>query len=121
MALRDDGVQARDWSELPGLVVKGRPGTLPAWPVPRAIDALQKLCHDALLRAAGMPPRYFATVPAGEPIALHAWAQALQRAARHAEHPLNAALLVESLVLQGRQAFRPERPAAAVGYTRSHE
>nr|WP_316639152.1 hypothetical protein [uncultured Roseateles sp.] len=36
---------------------------------------------------------------------LHAWGQALKRAARHADHPLNAGLLMESLFLQGKAAI----------------
>jgi len=74
--------------------------------VPRMIDALQKLCHDALLGAVGVAPRYFPAVPrATDSSALHAWSRVLARAARHAEHPVNAGLLVESLVSQGRAAW----------------
>ena len=36
-----------------------RPRRLAGWPLPQAVDALQKLCHDALAVACGAPPRYF--------------------------------------------------------------
>ena len=68
--------------------------------------------------AVGAPPRYFpaATVPGdGDLAALTGFGQALRKAARHAEHPLNAALAVESLVLQLRRAWRPQAAAVAGG------
>ena len=47
-----------------------------------------------------------AAVPAvRDAVALGAWQRALVEAARHAEHPVNAGLLVESLVMQGARAW----------------
>ncbi|HJV94706.1 MAG TPA: hypothetical protein VJ608_01665 [Albitalea sp.] len=69
---------------------------------------LQKLCHDAMRSAAGAAPRYFPAVPATARLdALSAWARELARAARHAEHPWNAGLMVEALVQQAKQALAP--------------
>jgi DNA polymerase-3 subunit delta' len=51
-------------------------------------------------------PRYFPALPAVRALApLQAWHAVLLEAARHADHPVNAGLLVESLVLQGRRAL----------------
>jgi len=95
---------------VPALVQRGEAGTFAAWPLPRLVDALQKLCHDAACVAAGAAPRYFPATslpPAADPAALTAWSAELMRVARHAEHPWSATLLVESLVQQGRRALRP--------------
>jgi len=103
-----DGLDAARWRGLPMQVARGDATVLAGWTLPRAVDALLKLCHDAWSCAVGAPPRYFprdalpSTVSARE---LPGWHKALQRAARHAEHPLNAALQVESLVTQGQRAL----------------
>jgi len=83
-------------------------GTLASWPLPRVVDMLQKLCHDAMRVASGGTPRYFpapAMPPAAALAALSAWARELGRNARQAEHPWNAGLLVESLTQQARLAL----------------
>lgn len=111
LALQREGIAAAQWRELPAQVRRGSIAAVAGWGTARLIDALLKLCHDALCLAAGAAPRYF---PAGAielrnaPAALHAllaWQEALRRAARHAEHPWNAALLAESLIEQGRAAL----------------
>ena len=112
------GLTADAWRRLPREVRAGQSAALAGWPLPLAIDALQKLCHDAVVAAVGAPPRYFpaAAVPGdGDVAALTAFGQTLRQAARHAEHPLNAALAVESLVQQLRRAWRPQEPPSAGG------
>jgi DNA polymerase III subunit delta' len=102
------GIDARQWLALPQQIARGDVGTLGAWPLPRVVDMLLKLCHDAMRVAAGSAPRYFPTSampPAASPAALSAWARELQQAARNAEHPWNAGLMVESLTQQARQAL----------------
>ena len=73
------------------------------------IDALHKLCHDALSVAAGAPTRYFpASAIKVQREALGAlldWERELTRAARYAEHPWNAGLAVEALIEQGHRAL----------------
>jgi DNA polymerase III subunit delta' len=105
-----DGGDARDWARLPALVAKqGDPGPLTGWPLPRAIDALVKLCHDAMALAAGGAPRFYpaTALPAGASLpALVEWSKALAHASRYDEHPWNASLLIESLVTQGRRAWQ---------------
>jgi DNA polymerase-3 subunit delta' len=103
-----EGVDAGVWVSLPQQILRGEAGALASWPLPRLIDMLQKLCHDAMRVAAGAAPRYFpaAAIPARTSLAaLSAWARELQRNARNAEHPWNAGLLVESLTQQARAAL----------------
>lgn len=107
------GIDAPAWERLPSEIAAGRATTLAGWPLPLAIDALQKFCHDLLAAAVGAPPRYFrrAAVPGGGDLhRLNDCAKHLRDAARHAEHPLNAALAVEALVLQLRRAMPGARP-----------
>lgn len=104
-----DGLQAAAWLQLPKRVARGEASSLSDWPLPRAIDALQRLCHDLLRRCHGGPPSYFSAESLPQPrqaAPLHRWAKALQQASRHAEHPLNAGLLLEALFAQGQLALR---------------
>ena len=103
-----EGLDARQWLDLPQQIARGEPGPLAGWPLPRVIDVLQKLCHDAMRVAAGAQPRYFPrqAVPPPVPLArLSAWAKELQKGARHADHPWNAGLLVESFTQQAHEAL----------------
>lgn len=112
LALHREGFDATRWQRLPRAVAAGDAAPLSGCTVARAVDTLNRLCHDLMLGAAGAAPRYFAPgcLPAGASLpALAAWARTLQRAARHDEHPWNAPLLLEALVASGRRCF----PAAA--------
>ncbi|MDE2367577.1 MAG: DNA polymerase III subunit delta' [Burkholderiales bacterium] len=111
LALAQQGVDAAAWTALPLAVARGQAGALAGWPVPQALDALQKICHDAMARSVGGLARYFPhdAVPARAGIAaLAAWSRELDRVARHADHPWNEGLLIESLVLSGRAALSAE-------------
>lgn len=102
------GVDAATWKKLPALVARGEATPLAGWPLPLVVESLQKLCHDALLVAHGVAPRYFpaGSVPPGYGVAqLTQWATELRQAARHAEHPWNAGLKLEALILRGQQAL----------------
>jgi len=115
-ALAEAGIAGAHWRALPQAVAQGRAQALAGWPVPRVVDALNKLCHDAMALAAGGAPRYFpaGSVPPGATLpALNAWASELARVARHDEHAWNEGLLVESLVSQGRAALAAAAPHAA--------
>jgi DNA polymerase-3 subunit delta' len=110
-ALGLDGVL---WARLPALVAAGDIEPLAKLPVSLVIESLQKLCHDAMLAVFGAAPRYFpaGSVHAGADLDLRSltdWAMSLRRVARHADHPWNAGLMLESLVLQGRHALGAER------------
>jgi DNA polymerase-3 subunit delta' len=110
------GIDGAAWAALPRAVAQGRAQVLDGWPLPRAVDALQKLCHDGMRSALGGQPRYFAAsaMPGGARLVpLCAWARSLTRVARHDEHPWNEGLLIESLVLEGRGCWQEAttRPA----------
>jgi DNA polymerase III subunit delta' len=109
------GIDAAAWRHLPNRVARCDTSALAGWPLPRAIDALQKVCHDALCLAVGAPPRYFPqdALPAGAARidAVLAWSRELARASRHAEHPWSAALFVDALVGQGHKALQPAHNA----------
>lgn len=101
-----EGIESAAWLELAARVAAGQSAGLANWPLPRLVDALGRLCHDAMLASCGLPTRYFRQVPAAPSIeALQQWSAQLRRFAAQAEHPLNAPLAVESLVLQARQAL----------------
>jgi DNA polymerase-3 subunit delta' len=112
LAARDlaaSGIDGAAWLALPRAVARGQASALAGWPVPRALDALQKVCHDALVQAAGGTPRYFAAqaIPAGAHQGrLGAWARSLSRVALHAEHTWNEGLLIEALVSEGRACWQ---------------
>ncbi len=109
----EQGVDAALWLRLPAIVARGEAQALTAWPLPRLIDALQKLCHDAACRAAGALPRYFPAnvLPqSADAAALTHWMRELNRCARHAEHAWNAGLMLESLIQQGQRALRGPPP-----------
>jgi DNA polymerase-3 subunit delta' len=109
-----EGIDAVSWLRFPKQVAAGEAGGLAAWPLPRLVDALQKLCHDAMCLSCGAAPRYFppAALPTGAALpALNDWAKALSRTSRHAEHPWNLPLMAESLVQQARNALISARPA----------
>ena len=106
LALALDGIDADTWAALPGAVARGHASALAGWPLPRALDALHKLCHDAMACAAGGVARYFPKAPSrGQLAALTAWLGELDRVARHDEHPWSEGLLLEALVRVGAEAL----------------
>jgi DNA polymerase-3 subunit delta' len=116
LALRREGFDAERWRRLPQALAGGDAAVLAGVAVPRVVDVLQRFCHDAMLAAAGAPPRFFAadTLPADGSIpALAAWARTLGRVARHDEHPWQAPLLVEALVAEAARCFRRAGPPPA--------
>jgi len=105
---QQDGIDARLWERLPGLVSQGESAPFAAWPPARVVQSLQKLCHDTFCVASGSAPRYFParSVPKGANLpALSAWARNLARIARDVDHPWNAGLLVEALVEDAKNAL----------------
>lgn len=114
LARHQMGVDARLWPQLPKAVAQGEAGLVSAWPLPLLIETLQKICHDVCCVAVGAAPRFFpaASLPEGADLErLTAWSQELRKASRHAEHPWNAGLKVESLLLQARAALARPHPA----------
>jgi DNA polymerase-3 subunit delta' len=113
-----NGVDAAAWRALPGRVASGDAGAVRGWPLPRALDALQKLCHDALALTCGAEPRYFpraSLTPAAELAALLAWSRDLRRLAMDVEHPWSVDLALESLVERSREALKTPRSGGREG------
>lgn len=106
--LHEEGIGARQWAALPQAVQRGDASCFDGWGVPRVIDALHKVCHDAMARHAGGAPCFFpaGSIPLTRGLAgLAAWQARLAALAAQAEHPWNEPLLVEALVLQGQSAL----------------
>lgn len=124
LAWAEQGVDADVWLRLPERIARGDASALAGWPLPRAVDALQKLCHDSLCRAVGGPARYFPAerLPALEADrleALLAWSRDLARLAGQVEHPWNAALMLDALAAQGHKALSPAHNARSAAKTHS--
>jgi DNA polymerase-3 subunit delta' len=119
LAWLQDGVDSAAWAALPDAVFAGRAQRLAGWPIPRVVDALHKLCHDAMAVASGARPIYFPKVHLAatkRPAVLRglaAWSHELDRVARHDDHPWNEGLLIEALVQAGAAAARGADGAGA--------
>ena len=108
LARAQAGRSTSAWAQLPQALARGEVAALADYSPPQAVDALQKLCHDLLAHACGAAPRYFVAsdLPAAPPLAaLAQWSKSLVQAARTAEHPFNAGLMLEALVAQAQQTL----------------
>lgn len=109
-ALAQAGVQAAQWRALPAAVAKGQAGAMQGWSLPRILDVLHKLCHDAMATTAGALPLYFpaGSVPTGASMdALAAWSRELDRVTRHDQHPWNEGLMLDALLAAAARALQP--------------
>lgn len=97
------------WAALPKAMLQGDASHLSDLSPAQAIDALQKLCHDLVLRASGAEPRFFmvSQLPASTAsvATLTDWFKRLMQSARTAEHPFNAGLMLEALANDAQQAL----------------
>jgi len=110
--LAERGIDAAAWLALPRRIAAGDPTALQGWGLPAAVDALQKICHDAAAIACGGTPRYFPRErldSTADLAALLRWSRELARVAAEAEHPWGVDLAIESLVGQGREALKTTR------------
>jgi DNA polymerase-3 subunit delta' len=108
LGLHAAGLDAKTWAQWPKALVRGDIGGLAAWSPAQLVAALQKLCHDLLAVRSGASPRFFEggdLPPGGSLPALVAWWRSLAEAARTAEHPFNAGLMLEDLVAGARAAL----------------
>ena len=113
--LAERGIDAAAWLALPRRIAAGDATALQGWGLAAAIDALQKMCHDAAAMACGGAPRYFPrerVVGDADLDALLRWSRELARVAAEAEHPWSVDLAIESLVGQGREALKTPRSRA---------
>lgn len=102
------GAEPQAWAQFPRAMQRGDARAMEGWAPADAIAALQKLCHDLQLKAVGANPRYFqaADLPAAPGhLPLARWGKDLAQAARTADHPFNASLLLEALVAQAQNAL----------------
>ena len=112
LRLARNGQSPKAWSLLPKAMQRGDVGALSDHAPPQAISALQKLCHDLMAVGTGAAPRFFAEAelpPAPPPMVLARWSKSLAAAARTAEHPFNAGLMLEALVSEARSALNSGR------------
>jgi len=112
LELAKRGVDAAAWLALPRRIASGDASALQGWGLPAAVDALQKVCHDAAALACGGAPRYFPPeriVGDADLGALLRWSRELARVAAEVEHPWSVDLAIESLVGQGREALKTPR------------
>ena len=97
------------WAQLPKAMRQGDARHLADLNPAQAIDALQKLCHDLVLRQSGAAPRFFDTAQlpasAASVALLTDWFKRLTQAARTAEHPFNAGLMLEALTADAQQTL----------------
>jgi DNA polymerase-3 subunit delta' len=112
LRLARTGQSPKAWSLLPKAIQRGDVGALADRAPAQAIDALQKLCHDLMAVGSGATPRFFAESelpPSPPPVALARWSKSLAAAARTAEHPFNAGLMLEALVSEARSTLNSGR------------
>jgi DNA polymerase-3 subunit delta' len=116
------GLDGASWQALPARVAAGDVGVFANWPLPQVVDVLQKLCHDRLLATLGIAARYFpgAAVAPGDLVRLTAWATALRRHAAQADHPWNAGLAIEALLVEAHAVDFTPGPSAESGKARGH-
>ena len=108
LRLAASGQSPKAWSLLPKAMQRGEVGALADRAPAQAISALQKLCHDLMAVDSGAAPRFFEAVdlPAvPSRAALGRWARSLANAAKIAEHPFNAGLMLEALVSEARSTL----------------
>ncbi|KWT74011.1 MULTISPECIES: hypothetical protein [unclassified Variovorax] len=108
LRLAASGQSPKAWGLLPKAMLRGDVGALADHAPVQAIGALQKLCHDLMTVDSGAAPRFFeaADLPAVPPrAALARWARSLANAAKTAEHPFNAGLMLEALVSEARSTL----------------
>jgi len=112
LRLAAQGQSPKAWSLLPKAMARGDVGALADQSPAQAIGVLQKLCHDLMATESGATPRFFETAdlpPAPPRGALAHWSRSLATAAKTAEHPFNAGLMIEALVSEARTTLNSAR------------
>lgn len=104
-----DGRDAAFWRELLGSLLRADPRVLADMPLPEAVQAMQKICHDMLALSMGAAPRFLDAAwlpPARPPVRrLTAWWRTLAQARRQLDHPLNRGLMLDHLASSAQQAL----------------
>jgi DNA polymerase-3 subunit delta' len=106
---RNFGQTMQWWSQFPRAMLAGDASYCSDLPASEVIDALQKLCHDLLMMQIRASLRYFNEndLPPLKisPAQLTAWFKRLSQAAKTAEHPFNAGLMLEALCTEAREVL----------------
>ncbi|VTU20835.1 DNA polymerase III subunit tau [Variovorax sp. SRS16] len=105
LRLAGQGQSPKAWALLPKAMSRGDASALADHAPSQAIGVLQKLCHDLMAAGNGAAPRFFEAAdlpPAPSRVALARWSKSLANAAKTAEHPFNAGLMLEALVSEAR-------------------
>ena len=104
---------AQNWQALPRAMSRGDASALANWVPSEALDALQKICHDACAVKTGAQPRFFrledlqsAAIDRCGMQALAGWSKELMATARTVEHPYNPGLMLETLASRAKLALR---------------
>ena len=109
LALARAGLSPQAWAALPKAVARGEAGVMADWAPAQVVEALQKLCHDLVLRGSGAEPRFFMATQLADchasVMALTDWFKRLMQSARTAEHPFNAGLMLEALANDAQQVL----------------
>lgn len=103
------GIGTKAWQALPQAVADGRSQAFAGWSVASVLDALCKLCHDAMRMAAGGQPVFFEpqAIPKGAGlVSLNELARSLARVAAQREHPWNEGLLIDALLSEARRCWQ---------------
>ena len=105
----ESGLSPDWWAALPKAMRGGDARHMANMSPAQAIDALQKLCHDLVLRHSGAAPRFFDASqlpPSHASVAvLSDWFKRLMQSSRTAEHPFNAGLMLEALTADAQQTL----------------
>ncbi len=105
----EGGLSPQWWAAFPKAMLQGDARHLADLSPAQAIDALQKLCHDLVLRHIGAAPRFFDPVQLPATSAsvrgLTDWFKRLTQSARTADHPFNSGLMLEALSADARQTL----------------
>ena len=105
----ESGLSPDWWAQLPKAMIHGDARHLTDLSPAQAIDALQKLCHDLVLRHSGAEPRFFEKTQlpasAASVMTLTDWSKRLMQAARTSEHPFNAGLMLEAMTADAQQTL----------------
>jgi DNA polymerase-3 subunit delta' len=112
LRLANQGQSPKAWGMLPRAMSRGDVSALADHAPAQAIGALQKLCHDLMAADSGAEPRFFDPAdlpPAPTRAALARWSRSLANAAKTAEHPFNAGLMLEALVSEARTTLNSAR------------
>jgi DNA polymerase-3 subunit delta' len=112
LRLANQGQSPKAWGMLPRAMSRGDVSALADHAPAQAIGALQKLCHDLMAADSGAAPRFFDAAdlpPAPSRGALARWSRSLANAAKTAEHPFNAGLMIEALVSEARTTLNSAR------------